>query len=299
MKILKYPEQLPESHTDFVHFSHQSYRTNSSQRGGGASSLNGQGYAGAGEPPNTYNTISLYMPNSTPTIANGNAWGERTFRGPLGKASQAAAQAIAPLADGISRIGDDSQMSAKEVGKVAGEEVGNLLNKVTMQNAGDIGGQLVTDAAGQILPGFNTGDDVLAFSQGKIYNPNVELLYKGPTLRQFNMSFNFFARTRQESSTIDSIIKEFKMYSAPDDDGEFLTVPHIWQVTYKMGGMDHPKMNKFKKAALQSIAVVDNSASNMHTTFEDGTPTVTTVSLSFTEVDMIFRKDHEDSPRGY
>ena len=297
MNIFTYPNELPVDHTDFVYFQHQSYRTNSSQRGGGASSLNGQGYAGAGDAPNDNNSIRLYMPNSTPTISNGNKWGENTFRGPLGKASQAAAGLIAPVAGTIGELGDG--MTAQQMGRVAGEEVGNTLNKITVANAGDVGGQLLTDAAGYILPGFNSGDDVLAFSQGKIYNPNVELLYKGPTLRQFNMSFNFFARTRKESSTIDSIIKEFKMYSAPDDSADFLMVPHIWQVTYKMGGMDHPKMNKFKKAALQSIAVVDNSASNLHTTFEDGTPTVTTVSLSFTEVDMIFRKDHEEGPRGY
>ena len=297
MKQFIYPLNLPIDHTDFVYFQHQSYRTNSSQRSGDEKSLNGQGYAGEGDAPNDNNSIRLYMPNSTPTISNGNKWGENTFRGPLGKASQAAADAISPLADGINDLVEGAD--AREMGRAAGDKVADLLNKVTLKNAAGIGGQLVTDAAGSLLPGFNSGDDVLAFSQGKIYNPNVELLYKGPTLRQFNMSFNFFARSTLESEMIDNIIKEFKMYSAPDDSGEFLTVPHIWQVSYRMGGKLHPKMNRFKKAALQSIAVVDNSASNMHTTFEDGTPTVTTVSMSFTEVDMIFRKDHETSNRGF
>lgn len=295
---LKYPISLPESHTDFVYFTHQSYRTNSSQRGGGAGSLNGQGYAGAGEPPNSNTAIRLYMPNSTPTVSNGNKWGDTTFRGPLGKVQQFAASTVMDTGAKVDQMLSEG-VSAREVGEMAGSTTADVLNKFNMKNAKGLGTQLAIDAAGTILPGFNSGDDVLAFSQGKIYNPNVELLYKGPTLRQFNMSFNFFARSKDESKMIDSIIKEFKMYSAADDSGDFLTVPHIWQVTYRMGGKDHPKMNRFKKAALQSIAVVDNSASNMHTTFEDGTPTVTTVSMSFTEVDMIFRKDHESAPRGY
>ena len=298
MKQFIYPLNLPVDHTDFVYFTHQSYRTNASQKPGGPGSLDGSGYAGEGDAPNDNNTIRLYMPNSTPPIANENEWGRRNFSGPIGRLSQRVGSALGDE-NGVLTYGMEGGSDPETIARKAGEGISSALGAKMSEYTGAVG-QVILDQAGKLLPGFESGNDVLAFSQGRIFNPNVELLYQGPKLRGFSMQFNFFARSKKESEEIDNIIKEFKMYSAPDDSGEFLTVPHTWQVSYQMGSFGkHPKMNRFKKAALQSIAVVDNSASNMHTTFEDGTPTVTTVSMSFTEVDMIFRKDHETSNRGY
>jgi len=46
---------------------------------------------------------------------------------------------------------------------------------------------------------------------------------------------------------------------------------------------------------LTSIKVQANPNSDMHLTFNDGMPVTTAMSLSFQEVDIILRDDHEES----
>ena len=53
-------------------------------------------------------------------------------------------------------------------------------------------------------------------------------------------------------------------------------------------------MNVFKRAACSAISVQNNQGMNMHMSFDDGMPIITTMSLSFTEVDVITRDDHLD-----
>ena len=59
-------------------------------------------------------------------------------------------------------------------------------------------------------------------------------------------------------------------------------------------------MNKFKKSALVNVVTQDNQGYKHHATFDDGTPVVTTMTLSFMEVDIVTRQDHVDvGGRGY
>ena len=62
-----------------------------------------------------------------------------------------------------------------------------------------------------------------------------------------------------------------------------------------MNGAPNPNMNIFKRAALTDVAVQNNSGLNMHMSFDDGMPIITTVSLNFTEVDVITRNDHRNA----
>lgn len=298
MKQFIYPLNLPVDHTDFVYFTHQEYRTNASMPGNFGGSF-GVGKGTPVDAPNANNTIRLYMPNSTPAITNSNEWGARNFSGPIGRLSQRVGSELGSPDGVLNSTLYEGETDPETIARNAGRNISGALGAQMSDYTGAVG-QVILDEAGKLLPGFESGNDVLAFSQGKIFNPNVELLYQGPKLRAFSMQFNFFARSTRESDMIDMIIKEFKKWSAPDDAGEFLTVPHTWQVSYQMGAFGkHPKMNRFKKAALTSITVQDNSSSNMHTTFEDGTPSVTSVALGFSEVDMIFRRDHDVANRGF
>ena len=56
------------------------------------------------------------------------------------------------------------------------------------QNAGGAARQLGVGAVAQMAQ--MEPNQLLAISRGKIYNPNIELLYKGPELRGFN--FNLY-----------------------------------------------------------------------------------------------------------
>ena len=135
----------------------------------------------------------------------------------------------------------------------------------------------------------------MALSRGQIYNPNVELLYRGTGLRTFGFTYTFVPKSEQEARAVNEIIMEFKRWSAPDERNGMWEVPHVWQVRYMSGGQQNRNMNAFKPAALTSVAVAHNPGLDMHATFANGMPIVTSMTLAFQETDVIVRADHDNS----
>jgi hypothetical protein len=278
--MLKYPLRLNENETDFVYFSHSEYKTNAS--GGPQAPGNGGG-------------IVLYMPNSTPGAGYTNGWNNTgtMFQGPIGEYKkgllQAAGDAINSAEGGFKDIG-----ALRGKMEAAGEKLGNDI--ANRGGLGALGNQLIGETVGKKLVG--SANNFLALTQGKIFNPNVELLYQGPQLRSFVFEFTFVPRSSGEASNVNDIIKEFKTWSAPKEDGFYLKVPHVWHIRY--GGRGGNFMNKFKPCAMTSFELQDNGSSDSHYTFVDGVPVSTSIRMTFSEVDIITRKDHEEGgPRGF
>ena len=281
---LSYPLDI-DINNDWVTFNHRPYRSNSES-----------GFQGSSPPkahaPNTNQGIKLYMPNSTPPASQGNSWSDRPFEGPKGELMKSMAGSAADLGDELLK-----GTSSKEIGSSLMEGISSNIAKA-INDGGLIAKQIIQDVAAAPL-GFGSGQNVMAFTSGKIFNPNVELLYQGPKLRGFNFQFVFVPKNSTESGVVDDIIKTFKEYSAADDDSEkgYLHIPHIWDIEYQ--GMGSKKLNKFKPCALTNITVADNPQAQSHTTFVDGTPVATMMTLSFMEVDYVFRKDHAEGIRGF
>lgn len=265
---LKYPLELNEGQVDYVSFTHHKYQSNK---------------VGATAPAEG-SPIVLYMPASTPAMNQGNNWGAEKFEGPLGVLKRDIAMAGA-------NIIDKADLSNFQKGKATGKNIINQLKQVV--KGADVGG-----AAKQLGVGMMAGfagispNQLMALSKGQIYNPNVELLYDGPKVRSFSMSFTMVPKSAAESARINEIVKEFKVWSAPKESGGMYEVPHIWQVQYMLGNKQNPNMNVFKRAALTDVAVQNNQGLNMHMSFDDGMPIITSIALTFTEVDVITRDDH-------
>ena len=134
---------------------------------------------------------------------------------------------------------------------------------------------------------------VTQLGQGRIFNPNAEIGYDGPGLRQFALQFDFVPRNQSEAADVQAIIMEFKKWSsASGENTNMYEVPHLWSVTYvSKGKVD--VMNRFKTSALTGVTVQANPTSDMHTTYTDGMPVVTSLKLDFMENDVILREDHE------
>ena len=280
MSILKYPQELNPGDVDYVTFQSFEYRTNKK--------FEGQSQAGGVSGPAQGNTIILYMPSTTPAVNQGADWGAVNFDGPLG-------QLKGNLAAGASGAIMDADISSFEAGKTTGKRLVNDIKnqfEAAMKQGGGAVKQLGVNAVAG-MAGMQP-NQLMALQRGQIFNPNVELLYNGPRLRGFSMSFTFVPKSEEEAKIINKIIMEFKKWSAPKvlDKGMF-KVPNVWQVTYMNGGSVNKHMNKFKRAALTDVAVQNNQGMNMHMSFDDGMPVITTVSLNFTEVDIITRDDHE------
>ena len=277
---LRYPKEVGGAVApDYVEFVPMEYKSN--MRGG-------PGGGGAGGAPGTAGAqaVILYMPNSTPPVGNVNNWGDQQFAGPIGEMTKSIASSAANLTYGGGIDGIKEKL-VKEF---------NSIKKDT--NLGGVAQQAALRFVGQQI-GTNASQ-LLALSQGKVYNPNVELLYTAPGMRSFDFSFTFVPKNSAEAQQVNRIIKNFKKWSAPADlqNGMF-EVPHVWQVRYMAGGKPNPNMNKFKKAACTSVTVQANPQTSMHVAHDDGMPIETSMSLSFREVDIIVRKDHEEGNQGY
>ena len=58
-------------------------------------------------------------------------------------------------------------------------------------------------------------DTVLARKGGVVLNPNAEMLFQGPVLRDFSFKYRMVARSKDEGASIRSIIKFLKSGMAP------------------------------------------------------------------------------------
>jgi len=140
-------------------------------------------------------------------------------------------------------------------------------------------------------------DEILARTSGQILNPNAELLFQGPSLRQFSFSYLMVARGRQEGKQIRGIINNFKSGMAPKhgggDKAPLLTTPDIWQLEYKKGRKKLTTVNKFLPMALQNMTV-DYAPDGFWTAYEDSQPIAVKVNLTFGELKPLYDKDYED-----
>ena len=176
--------------------------------------------------------------------------------------------------------------------KSAGEEAAKQIKKAT-----GAGGEDVKDAIAQTIAGAATGDQkaLMQRTSGQVINPNMELLFGGPQLRDFSFAFNFTARSAGEGRTILRILRFFKQGMSPirSESNLFLKSPHTFRLEYKNGSRDHKALNKFKECALKSCALQYTPDGN-YATFEDGIMTKYQMTLGFTELEPVFNDDYEE-----
>ena len=138
-----------------------------------------------------------------------------------------------------------------------------------------------------------TGAQLLQRTEGAIINPNMELLFKDPGLRDFNFSYKLTPRSASEARTVISIIRFFKqgMSVQRSESNLFLKAPHTWRLAYKHRGRTHKYLNKFKECAMKSFTV-DYTPDGNYSTFEDGVMTAYNITMGFGEIEPIFNDDY-------
>ena len=165
----------------------------------------------------------------------------------------------------------------------------------------DIGGD--AEQLRQAVKGYFTAgavgvplDQILARTQGQVLNPNLELLFNGPTLRPFNFTFKMSARSADESKEIIRIIRFFKQGMSPQrtDSNLFVKAPHTFQLQYLHRGQnEHNFLNKFKECALIGMSV-NYTPENNYATFEDGAMVSYEMQMQFKELDPVYNEDYTD-----
>lgn len=209
--------------------------------------------------------------------------------------------------------------AASGVANAAGVNVGNPLSNAmntakfailadAMTNAaGSTGGQAMigagmveylTNALGFGVP----AETILSRGAGLVSNDNLELLFGGPTLRMFAVSYRMTARSPEEAEEINRIIRFFKQVSSPKKNrgaagnrSVLLGTPDVFRLRFlTSGGTENPNISRFKTVALTSIQT-DFTPDRFWIAYEAGQPVSSTITLQFNELEPIYENDYSTS----
>jgi len=153
-----------------------------------------------------------------------------------------------------------------------------------------------------IFGGNVTTNQLLARGSGEVLNPNMELLFGGPTLRNFRFSFKLTPRNEKEAQQVKLIIRAFKRNMAPQAQGGtlesgnfFLKTPNVFSLRYRTGRKNHPFLHRFKQCFLTDMQTT-YTGEGVHATYDDGTPVSMQLDLSFKELQPIYDIDYDNKP---
>lgn len=234
-------------------------------------------------------TIILPIPENIPLNGTSVSWGESTLN-----AGQTLGLSVAEstIKSGISGF-------LKSIGNAAG-----TIKDASMTGRGQkliqnyFASKTVEQVFGQDSNLFGT---LLGRTTGAVFNENVELLFRGITLRDaFSFQFEIAPRFEKESEEVRQMIIFLKREmsarkgntSGPAA-GLFLTAPSVFRLQYMSGGGPHPYLNTFKICALRSLSVNFNG-SNTYATYSDGTPVHMQLGLTFQELTPIYDVDYNN-----
>ena len=152
----------------------------------------------------------------------------------------------------------------------------------------------VKEGVANIIAGAasGTGSQLLTRRTGAVLNPNMELLFQGPQLRDFTFQFKLSPRSKVDADEIIKIIRFFKQGMAPirSQSRLFLKSPHTFQLQYLHRNEDHKFLNKFKECALQGCTVAYGEG--QYSTYEDGMQSSYNMQLSFKELEPVFNDEY-------
>ncbi len=303
----RYPLEALTETTDYLQFTIVEYQPTKQASGGSLVGAPGTRRIGPNgtkdKAKKILGSVILQMPSN---IQDGNAvdYGESKMNTLMGAAAGLVGSAIEGGGEALSAMLKGDEAGYEAATKNMTSEMKNTVgtDSSIMDAAAQFANVKATSAAIGALGGNVSAADLLARQTGQIFNPNMELLFNGPTLRSFNFSFKMTPRSPSEAQECKNIIRSFKSNMAPKTkntgsiggSGMFLKTPNVFELRYKKGGSDHPFLHKFKQCFLTNVSV-NYTGEGVYTTYDDATPVSMQIDLSFKELEPIYDVDYDDA----
>jgi hypothetical protein len=167
----------------------------------------------------------------------------------------------------------------------------------------DVRGSLKNTLITSAITGGNVDpNSIVSRTTGQVLNPNLELLFKGVILRQFNYSFTLTPRTSEEGTQIKGIINTLKKRMSAKNTagaaaGIFIKAPDVFQPRFMQGQKPHPFLYSIRQCALVSMNVNYDGA-GIYATYGDGTPVKMSLQMSFRELSPLYSEDYKEGLPG-
>jgi hypothetical protein len=239
-------------------------------------------------------TVRLPIPNQL-AMSDGVEWGQRkanafeagAFYGAMGLAGTVVSGNFLKAAGAAGNVLGQAASFVGQGGLSTGTPSGTLLTALAAQY-------------GLSKVGINVDPaQFITRATGTTINPNLELLFGGPKLRNFSLSFEFAPDNQTDATNARRIIRFFKQGMAPKRLGEnliFIGSPNVFRVKYKNGNRDIKGINAHKICALTTCEV-NYTPDGVYQSYDDpqavSQPVKTIMTLSFTELTPIFASDYD------
>ena len=262
--------------------------------------------------------VRMPMPNALQD-SNNVAWGEdrvnaleaaalntvQPNRGDLVKSGlTGGVAALTDLAVGGSGSAGGAAMATQVGGRIAAGAASEL-----SKSGGSLGGTILgAEGVSRILStlGIETSAEaILARKEGVIPNSNLELLFSGPTLRQFSFVYKMSPRSSDEAKIVNQILRFFKQgMSARKQNSKgggelaggrsyFLGTPNVFRLQYRTTKDEAIKgLNRIKTCALTGTSV-NYTPEGAFASYDGGQPVSILLSLSFQELEPIYDSDYK------
>jgi hypothetical protein len=244
----------------------------------------------------TLGYVTLPIPNDL-SESNGVGWGEDS----LSSITAALMSNATQFADKVASGSVQGTLGSLE------KAVGNLNNPAIQDRFKRF---LIVNAGASILKlgGINVNPEAyISRVTGVAINPNLELLFNGPKLRQFAFTFKMTPRSEKEAKNIRSIIKFFKKGMSPRrtttaEKSIYLGTPNVFQMKFVSGsGGEITSIGKMKTCALVSCGV-NYTPDGFYAAYSDSKtgsqPIAVVLTLGFTELTPIFSDDYDVNVEG-
>ena len=155
-----------------------------------------------------------------------------------------------------------------------------------------VGAESISKLTGILGANFDT-DTFLARTGGRVLNPNAEMLFQGPVIRDFSFEFQMIARSKREGEEIREIIRFFKLGMAPKFQNiAFLANPDVFKLEYRNSEGILKTVNRFNPGGLALTALKTDYAPNGYwAAYTDSQPVALKLAMSFTELRPIYHGD--------
>jgi len=168
---------------------------------------------------------------------------------------------------------------------------GWLSNKTSSSQTGYIAETVGKLSTGAGLTG-GAATDFALFSQGLAVNPQLEVLFKGTEMREFQFDFLFSPFNEEESRSVLNIVNTFKFHQAPEvttgQVGRYFVPPSEFDIDFFKDGQINDKIHQIGTVVLKGMNV--DYSPNGWATFENGMPTQIRMTLQFQETEIVTKE---------
>jgi hypothetical protein len=153
-------------------------------------------------------------------------------------------------------------------------------------------GTEIASMAVSLIPGAGDLKGALQKATGRAFNPNLEMVFKGVPMREFDYTFEFAPKNQKELESAQKIIQKFKFHMHPElsDMGNDFIVPSQFQITYMYMENRNTYIPKISKCVLKSLDLQHGDEGVFSTFAADAfgaAPIYTKMVLKFAETEIM------------